>query len=65
MRRRVLDCFPRPRYRDAPVFIQRSMHVPPSMAALEAASVRQEIGPLADFLAGLVGEGAEPDGEAG
>ena len=117
-------------YRDAPVFIQRSMHVPPSppavrdampalfellreepdpavrvvlghflfvyvhpypdgngrigrflmnlmltaagyswtvipverrdayMAALEAASVRQDIGPFTDFLAGLVGEGA-------
>jgi len=123
-------------YRDAPVFIQRSMHVPPSpsavrdampalfellreepdpavrvvlghflfvyvhsypdgngrigrflmnlmltaagypwtvipverrdayMAALEAASVRHDIGPFTDFLAGLVGEGAEPgDGE--
>ena len=30
------------------------------MAALEAASVRQDIGPFADFLAGLVGEGAGP-----
>ena len=124
-------------YRDAPVYIQRSMHVPPSppalrdampvlfgllgeepdpavrvvlghflfvyvhpypdgngrigrflmnlmltaagypwtvipvehrdtyMAALEAASVRQDIGPFTDFLAGLVGAGEEPDGEAG
>ena len=124
-------------YRDAPVFIQRSMHVPPSasavrdampalfgllrdepdpavrvvlghflfvyvhpypdgngrlgrflmnlmltaagypwtvipverrdvyMAALEAASVRQDIGPFTDFLAGLVGESAEPGHDAG
>ena len=35
------------------------------MAALEAASVRQDIGPFTDFLAGLVGESAEPGGEAG
>ena len=35
------------------------------MAALEAASVRQDIGPFTDFLAGLVGEGAEPADDAG
>ena len=123
-------------YRDAPVFIQRSMHVPPSpravrdampalfellreepdpavravlghflfvyvhpypdgngrigrflmnllltaagypwtvipverrdayMAALGAASVRLDIGPFADFLAGLVGAGTEPRDDA-
>ena len=124
-------------YRDAPVYIQRSMHVPPSpaavrdampalfellreepdpavrvvlghflfvyvhpypdgngrlgrflmnlmltaggypwtvipverrdayMASLEAASVRQDIGPFTDFLARLVGEATKPDREAG
>ena len=34
------------------------------MAALEAASVRQDIGPFTDFLAGLVGEGAGPGDDA-
>ena len=35
------------------------------MAALEAASVRQDVGPFTDFLAGLVGEGVEPGDDAG
>ncbi len=35
------------------------------MAALEAASVRQDIGPFADFLGGLVGAGTEPGDDAG
>lgn len=35
------------------------------MAALEAASVRHDIGPFTDFLAGLVGEGAELGDDAG
>ena len=35
------------------------------MAALEAASVRHDIGPFTDFLAGLVGEEAEPRGRRG
>ena len=34
------------------------------MAALEAASVRQDIGPFTDFLAELVGHGAGPEGDA-
>ena len=35
------------------------------MAALEDASVRQDIGPFTDFLVGLVGEGTEPGDDAG
>ena len=35
------------------------------MAALEAASVRHDIGPFTGFLAGLVGEGAELGDDAG
>ena len=34
------------------------------MAVLEAASVRQDIGPFTDFLAGLVGEGVGPEDDA-
>ena len=34
------------------------------MAALGAASVRLDIGPFADFLAGLVGAGTEPRDDA-
>ena len=35
------------------------------MAALEDASVRHDIGPFTDFLAGLLVEVMEPDGDAG
>ena len=34
------------------------------MAALEAASVRQDVGPFTDFLAGLVSEDAGPRDDA-
>ena len=34
------------------------------MAALEAASVRQDVGPFTGFLAGLVGGGAGPGDDA-
>ena len=34
------------------------------MAALEAASVREDVGPFTDFLAELVGQGGEPGDDA-